>query len=174
MPVPAEKLGDGIQLRASASRGSLFGREELERERQVVIGEYERNESSPFFALQREIDLKLYPGNYSRKNTIGDRQIVLTTTPEKMRTIQNKYYVPNNSVLIVSGDVNPAIVFSLAERELGAWSRGADPFVADPVPAIPALQKSEGVVVERPVAAVAFQVQRQGARVGQNPTSTYV
>ena len=108
-------------------------------------------ESSPFFALQREVDLKLYPGNYSRKNTIGDRRIVLTTTPEKMKTIQNKYYVPNNSVLIVSGDVNPVTVFSLAERELGAWSRGADPFVTDPIPSIPPLQKSEGVVVEAPV-----------------------
>ena len=55
-------------------RAPLFRQDELERERQVVIGEYDRNESSPFFALQREMDLKLYPGNFSRKNTIGDRQ----------------------------------------------------------------------------------------------------
>ena len=147
---------------ASAIRAPLFRQDELERERQVVIGEYDRNESSPFFALQREMDLRLYPGNYSRKNMIGDRQVVLTTTPEKMRTIQNKYYVPNNSVLIVSGDVNPATVFSLAERELGAWKRGADPFVADPIPPIPALQKSEGVVVE----AAGWSRNRSGAMAG--------
>jgi zinc protease len=117
--------------------------------------------------------MKLYPGNYSRKNMIGDRQIVLTTTPEKMRTIQNRYYVPNNSVLIVSGDVSPATVFSLAERELGTWKRGADPFVTDPIPPIPPLQKSEGVVVEAPVGAVTIQVQWQGPSVGQDPKSTY-
>ena len=173
MTVPAEKLGDAVQLVASAIRGPLFRRDELERERQVVIGEYDRNESLPFFALDRDMKAKLYPGNYSRKNTIGDRQIILTTTPEKMRVIQNKYYVPNNSVLIVAGDVNPVTVFALAERELGQWSRGTDPFATDPIPAIPPLQKSEGVVVEAPVSAVTVQIQWQGPSVGQDPKSTY-
>jgi zinc protease len=119
------------------------------------------------------METKLFPGNYSRKNTIGDRQIILTTTPEKMRFIQNKYYVPNNSVLIVSGDVNPATVFAVAERELGQWKRGVDPFATDPVPAIPALLKSEGVVVEAPVGAATILVQWQGPSVGADPKSTY-
>jgi zinc protease len=173
MTVPAEKLSDGVHLLAAALRAPLFRRDELERERQVVIGEYDRNESSPFFALSREMDAKLYPGNFSRKDVIGDRQIVSTTTPEKMRTIQNKYYVPNNSALIVAGDVNPAMVFSLVDRELGQWSRGADPFTADPIPSIPPLQKSDGVVVEAPVGAVTVQIQWQGPSVGQDPKSTY-
>src|SRR3979409_1570326 len=42
MTMPAEKLGDGLQLLASAIRAPLFRRDELERERQVVIGEYDR------------------------------------------------------------------------------------------------------------------------------------
>ena len=173
LTVPAEKLADAIQLAASAIRTPLFRRDELERERQVVIGEYDRHESTPFFALDREMKKKLFPGNYSRKNTIGDRQIILTTTPEKMRFIQNKYYVPNNSVLIVAGDVNPSKVFELAERELGTWKRGPDPFVTDPIPSIPPLQKSEGLVVEAPVSAVSVMVQWQGPSVGQDPKSTY-
>ena len=173
MTVPAEKLGDGIDLLASALRGPLFRRDELERERQVVIGEYDRNESSPFFELSRQADAKLYPGNFSRKDVIGDRQIVETTTPEKMRFIQNKYYIPNNSTLIVAGDVSPANVFDLAERALGSWNRGTDPFAADPIPPIPPLQKSEGVIVEASVGAVTVQVQWQGPSVGQDPKSTY-
>jgi zinc protease len=173
LTVPADKTGDAISLLSAALRDPLFRQDELERERQVVIGEYDRNESSPFFALTQEMDRRLYPGNLSRKNTIGSRQIILTTTPEKMRTIQRKYYVPNNSVLIVAGDVNPATVFALAERELGDWQRGADPFVADPIPPIPALTKSEGVIVESPVGAVTFLVQWQGPSVGKDPDATY-
>jgi len=173
MTVPTEKLADAIQLVSAAIRTPLFRKDELDRERQVVIGEYDRQESSPFFALQRQIDLKLYPGNYSRKNTIGNRQIVSTTTPEKMRAIQTKYYVPNNSALIVAGDVNPAAVFALAEKELGSWAKGPDPFTTDPVPVIPPLQKSEGVVVEAPVSAVTVQINWQGPSVGQDPKSTY-
>jgi zinc protease len=173
MTVPAEKLGDGIHLLATALREPLFRKDELDRERQVVIGEYDRNESSPFFALSRDMDAKLYPGNFSRKDVIGDRKIVSTTTPEKMQVIQRKYYVPNNSALIVAGDVNPATVFSLVEKELGQWNRGSDPFLADPIPPIPGLQKSEGVVVEAPVGAVTVQIQWQGPSVGQDPKSTY-
>jgi len=173
MTVSSDRTGDVIALLATALRGPLFRRDELERERQVVIGEYNRNESSPFFALSRQMDARLYPGNFSRKNIIGDRQVILTTTPEKMRTIQNKYYVPNNSVLIVAGDVTPSTVFSLAERELGQWTRGGDPFVGDPIPPIPPLSKSEGLIVEAPVGAVSIQVQWQGPSVGQDPKSTY-
>src|SRR3954469_1006422 len=173
MTVPAEKLTDAIHVMSAAIRTPLFRKDELDRERQVVIGEYDRQESSPFFELQRQIDQKLYPGNYSRKNTIGNRQIVSTTTPEKMRAIQTKYYVPNNSALIVAGDVNPAAVFALAEKELGGWAKGPDPFATDPVPAIPPLQRNEGVVVEAPVSAVTVQINWQGPSVGQDPKSTY-
>lgn len=173
MTVPAEKLPDAVSLLAAALRNPLFRRDELERERQVVIGEYDRNESSPFFALSRQMDAKLYPGNFSRKDVIGDRQIVITTTPEKMRAIQNRYYVPNNSAVIIAGDVNPAAVFALVERELGSWSRGPDPFATDPIPAIPPLRTSEAVVVEAPVGAITVQVQWQGPSVGEDPKSTY-
>src|SRR4051794_28591722 len=159
LTVPSDSMDAGVRFLASALIAPLFRQDELERERQVVIGEYDRNESSPFFALTRDMDAKLYPGNFSRKDVIGDRQIVSTTTPEKMRTIQKKYYVPNNSAVIVAGDVNPATVFSLVEKELGQWGRGEDPFAVDPIPAIPQLQKSEGVVVEAPVGAVTIQIQ---------------
>ncbi len=173
LTVPADSLNAGIKFLASALIAPLFRQDELERERQVVIGEYDRNESSPFFRLTKDMDMLLYPGNFSRKNVIGDRQVILTTTPEKMRTIQRKYYVPNNSVLIVSGDVDPQKVFADAERELGKWKQSADPFVADPIPAIPALTKNEGVIIEAGVGAVTVFVQWQGPSVGADPKSTY-
>lgn len=173
MTVPADSAGAALRLLAAALRAPLFRQDELERERQVVIGEYDRNESNPFFALSRAMDRRLYPDNFSRKDVIGDRGIILTTTPEKMRTIQHRYYVPNNSTLIVAGDVVPAVVFTLAERELGDWPRGADPFVADPIRPIPPLTRSEGVVVEGPVNAVSVQIQWQGPSVGADPEATY-
>ena len=171
--VPSDSMAAGVRFLAAALIAPLFKQDELERERQVVIGEYDRNESSPFFQLNREMDKLLYPGNFSRKNVIGDRQVILTTTPEKMRTIQRRYYVPNNSVLIVSGDVNPDQVFATAERELGKWQKGADPFVADPIPAIPPLTKNDAVVVEAGVGAVTVFLQWQGPSVGKDPKSTY-
>jgi zinc protease len=173
LTVPADSLSAGIKFLSAALIAPLFRQDELERERQVVIGEYDRNESSPFFQLTKEMDMRLYPGNFSRKNVIGNRQVILTTTPEKMRTIQRKYYVPNNSVLIVSGDVDPQKVFAEAERDLGKWKQSGDPFVVDPIPVIPPLTKNEGVIVEAGVGAVTVFVQWQGPSVGADPKSTY-
>ncbi|HEY8166176.1 MAG TPA: pitrilysin family protein [Gemmatimonadaceae bacterium] len=173
LSIPADSLSAGMSFLASALVAPLFRQDELERERQVVIGEYDRNESSPFFQLTRAMDERLYPGNFSRKNIIGDRQVIITTTPEKMRTIQRKYYVPNNTALIVAGDVDPAKVFALAEQALGSWPRGPDPFASDPIPTIPALTKSEGVVVESNVGAVTVFIQWQGPSVGKDPAATY-
>ena len=79
LTVPTDSVRGAIQWLAPALRAPLFLEPELAVERQVVIGEYDRNESSPGFQLQREMDTKLYPGNYSRKMIIGDRQVIATT-----------------------------------------------------------------------------------------------
>ena len=173
MTLPADSLAGGMQAMADALRSPLFLADEIERERQVVIGEYDRNESNPFFKLQTEIGKRLYPGQWSRKNVIGDRDVILTVTPEKMREIQRKYYVPNNSVLIVTGDVIPDSVFALSEQTFGDWPKGVDPFVTDPIPPIPRLDRSEAIIVEQPVGAVTVLVQWQGPSVRRDPGATY-
>lgn len=173
MTLPADSLAGGLALMSAALRQPKFLREELERERQVVLGEYDRNESNPFFGFQRSIDQRLYPGQWSRKNIIGERRVLETVTPEQLREIQRRYYIPNNTVLIVTGDVDPAQVFSLAEQYLGDWPRGADPFAADPIPAIPPLEQSSVVFVEQPVGAVTVFMQWQGPSVGKDPAATY-
>ena len=173
MTVTADRLGDAVNLLSAALRTPLFRQDELERERVVVLGEYDRNESSPGFRLSRAVDEKLWTDAGSRKNTIGDREVIQTTTPEKMREIQRRYYIPNNTALIVTGDVKPADVFALAERHLGSWERGPDPFVAHPIPPIKPLTKNEAVIVEEPIGAVLVIMQWHGPSVGKDPGATY-
>ncbi|CAN5684603.1 hypothetical protein BH23GEM1_BH23GEM1_00820 [soil metagenome] len=173
MTVTSDRLQDAMRLLAASFREPLFRQDELERERQVVLGEYDRNESNPFFALTQALDEKLYPGNAVRKNTIGERNVIANTTPAQMRAIQRKYYVPTNSVLILTGDVDPPAAFAAAEREFGDIPRGADPFVANPIPPIPALTASDAVIHEAGVGAVTVFIQWQGPSVGIDPDATY-
>jgi zinc protease len=173
MTLPADSIEGGLRLMIAALREPKFLREELERERQVVLGEYDRNESSPFFELQERMGRLLYPGQWSRKNIIGERPVLQTVTPEKMREIQQRYYVPNNTALLVTGDVNPTRVFDLADKLLADWKQSANPFVTNPVPPIPALDSNAVVFVERPVGAVTILVQWQGPSVGADPAATY-
>mgnify|MGYP003348943807 FL=1 len=116
LTLSSDSLEAGLKFLVAPLLAPKFRPDELERERQVVIGEYDRNESSPFFRLEEAMGKKLWTTEWSRKNVIGDRTVISTTTPAKMRAIRDLYYVPNNSVLIISGDVNPAQAFALAER----------------------------------------------------------
>src|SRR4051812_28994890 len=58
--LPADSLDGGMHFLASAFRAPLFRRDELERERAVVIGEYDRQESSPYFRLTNEMNRRLW------------------------------------------------------------------------------------------------------------------
>jgi zinc protease len=168
-----DSMRAGMQFMEDAVRYPLFLQEELVRERPVVTGEFDRNEASPFFQLNRAVDTLLWtPAYYSHKNTIGDRHVILTTTPEKMREIQRRYYVPNNSALILAGDVTPANGFRLATEIFGDWPRGEDPF-ATPIPDPPPLTKSKAVIVEQPVEAATLVLRFDGPSVTRDPASTY-
>jgi zinc protease len=173
MTLPKDSVEGAVRLMAAALRDPRFLREELERERQVVLGEYDRNESNPFFALTNELNKRLYPGHFGRKNIIGDRSVLATATPAKLREIQKKYYIPNNSVLIVTGDVKPAEIFRYAEAAFGDWKPGPDPFKVDPIPPIPPLVRSTSVITEQPVNAVTVYVMWQGPSVRKDPGATY-
>ena len=171
--LPSDSLRGGMQFIAAALRRPLFRPDELERERQVVLGEYDRAESNPFSALMNETGKILWGSAWSRKDALGERPAILATTPAKLREIQHKYYVPNNSALIVTGDVNPDSVFRAARDAFGDWPRGADPFVADPIPPVPPLTASRGKVIEAPIGTIIVLMQWQGPSVGKDPEATY-
>jgi zinc protease len=90
-----------------------------------------------------------------------------------MRTIQRKYYVPNNTALIVTGDVMADSVFAAARRLLGNWPRAADPFAIDPIPPVPPLVGNKAVIVEQPVNAVVVLLQWQGPGAHADVPATY-
>jgi zinc protease len=173
LTVPSDSTMPALSLLASALRTPLFRQDELERERSVVIGEYDRQESNPFYALTTSVDKLLWGSAWSRKNPLGERAVILRTTPEQMREIQRKYYVPNNMAIIVTGDVNADQIFAAARRLFGDWPRAADPFKADPIPPVPALTRNRAVVVEQPVNAVVVMMRWQGPGAHADVPSTY-
>jgi zinc protease len=173
LTLPADSVAGGLSFLASALINPSFRDDELAREKEVVLGEYDRNEAQPGFQWQQRANELLYPGQSSRKNTIGDRKVIANVTPAQMREIQRKYYVPNNCALIVTGDVNPEAIFALAEKVFGAWPRGEDPFKLDPIPPIPALDGNKSSISEEPINAVAVLLQWQGPSVGKDPGATF-
>jgi len=137
----SQKLLEGLQFMNSAIRYPLFLEEEQKKENPVVDGEFQRAESNPVFFLLKDMDHQLWGEMYSRKNTIGDHDIIMTATKEKMMIIKDKYYHPNNSMLVVAGAVTAKDVFKQAEAVYGDWQPTAvDPFEKWPIPEFPPLE----------------------------------
>src|SRR6266478_6416063 len=167
-------LHTAMQFMRDSVRYPLFEQGEFEREREVVIGEIDRNESNPFFFLNQEMTNRMFSKYASRKNPLGNRQTVSTATTAMMRLIQSRYYVPNNSALVVTGDVNPDEIFKMAQDLYGDWPRREkDPFVEFPLVEHPPLTKSEGAVITQPVQNVIINIGWHGPSIGKDNPSTY-
>ena len=167
-------LRTAMQFMKDATRYPLFDEREFAREKQVVIGEIDRNESNPFFYLNKEMNNRLFFKYQSRKNPLGSRETVGAATTDLMRLIQQRYYVPNNSALVLTGDVNPAEVFKMAQEFYGDWpKREKDPFVEFPLVEHPPLPKSEGLVITQPVQTVFISIGWHGPSIGKDNPATY-
>ncbi len=171
--VPKDSILPAMLFMYDAITGPLFQQDELVKERPVVIGEYDRNEANPYYLLYRAVSKKVWWKYYTRKNTLGERDVILSATTQKMQTIQDRYYIPNNSSLILAGDVTPDEGFNLAKKVFTSWKRGPDPFKANPVPEHPPIPKTDTVVVTAPVNAVTIMMEWEGPSVTKDPKATY-
>lgn len=144
-------LQPGLEFMNSAMRYPSFDPEEMKKENPVVDAEFERAESNPMFFLRKSAWKHLYGDLYSYKNTIGDHDVILTATPEKMRVIQSKYYYPNNTLLSIAGDVKAEEILPMLEKIYGDWE-AADftPSEKYPTPAFEALKESKSFVEVQP------------------------
>lgn len=173
LTLTSDSLEAGMRALAAALRNPLFRLDEMDRERQVVIGEYDRNESDPFYHFQRAMGRTLYGDAWSRKNPLGERDVILSATPEKMRAIQRRYYVPNNTAILVAGDVDAPRAMQLARAVFGDWRRAPDPFVERPIPPIAPMTQDRALVVEQPVGTVIVMRQWHGPSARGDVAATY-
>jgi zinc protease len=171
--LPAKNVTPGLEFMAHAITTPSFVQEELVREREVVLGEFDRNEASPEFALRYALDSALWMPSVSRKQPLGQRPVIQTATTEKMELILSRYYVPNNAALIVSGDVEAKQVFELAERYFAGWKRGADPFPQYNPPAYTTL-KPQVVAREARIPDVIVRMRFYGPSVGRDEPDVQV
>jgi zinc protease len=165
-----------VAMRAmrDAARYPSFNEKQFAQEQEVVINELQRNESNPFGFLQDSMNERLFYKYPSRKNPGGSVETVGKATTDQMRLIQSRYYVPNNSALVVTGDVTPQTVFAAAEQLYGDWARREkDPFVEFPPVEHPPLPKSEGAIITQPVQNVLIEIGWQGPSIGKDNASTY-
>lgn len=128
-------IDEGLEFMNNAIRYPLFLQQEMKNENPVVDGEFQRAESNPAFGLIQDFDRNMWGSLYFRKNVIGVHEVILSATTEKMLAINKKYYYPNNSILVIAGDVKHDDIYARVEKLFGDWvACDFDPFVKWPIP----------------------------------------
>jgi zinc protease len=170
-----DHFADAMVFMRDAIVSPLFDPKEFEKERVVVTGEIDRNESNPNYYLFHETEKHVFWKYPSRKDPLGSRKAVLAATVDQMRIIQHRYYVPNNSVLMVTGGVKADVVFAQAATLYAGWKPSQEnPFKTYPLVKHPPIRHTELVLVEQPVRTVSGQLEWQGpSTVGKDVDLTY-
>jgi len=151
-----------------------FNEGQFAQEREVVVGELDRHESNPYGSIGEEVNRRLFYKYPSRKDPGGSRETVRAATTDMMRLIQSRYYVPNNSAIVVTGDVTPSDAFRQVEELFGVWERRAkNPFEEFPLVEHPPLPKSEAGIITKPIQNVVIQLGWQGPSIGKDDAATY-
>ena len=179
----SQYLSTAIRFINDSVRFPSFDEQEFENEKKVVIGEIDRHDANPYGYLELAMTQKLFYKYPTRKQPAGTRATVAAATTDMMRTIQSRYYVPNNSALVVTGDAKPEEVFKLAEQIMGSWERRpVEPFKEFPLVEHPPLPKSEAVIIEKTASGeeaatqgqnVFLEVGWQGPSIGKDDAATY-
>jgi zinc protease len=144
-----ENFDRSLDVWADVLLHPTFAETELERVRENLISTLARRKDSPpmvaGLTLARVLYGEAHP--YGWPST-GTPDSVRRIAREDLQAFFQKYYRPNNAVLVVAGDINETEVRAKMERLLGGWK--AKPVVASKLPAAPSIDKTRIILVDKP------------------------
>jgi predicted Zn-dependent peptidase len=150
--VPAEHLDDALALLADVVLRPRFDGDELDRQvrqRLTTMAQW-HDEARAIAAVTYARTLYGDRHPYGRL-TLGTPETVRALTPEHLRAFHRTYFVPNNAVVIVVGDVALDDIRPKLEAAFGRWTAGQVP--APRTPDAPRAGRREVVLVDKPGAA---------------------
>src|SRR2546422_9512009 len=116
-----------LRLEASRMTECLYSQNEVEHERTVVISELQGGENDPRSYLDKEVTGTALQAHPYRWPTIGYLPDLRAATRDDLVRHYRTYYVPNNAVLVLTGDFRQEDALRLARRHFGRLPRGASP-----------------------------------------------
>lgn len=171
--LPSNNLESGLQFMADAISTPLLEQKEMERERKVVLDEYDRNASQPGFELNNIERMTIYGDQEHLRNPLGRRSIVEHATRDQLLQIKKDVFVPANCALVVTGDFDPDNLSKLIDKHFAEWTTPKDwqPLNRGPFPTFP---KSKQIIMTHPLAQNALlQMTYNGPKAMIEKEDTY-
>ena len=137
-----------LNLAAELVQLPSFAEEEIARQRQQAMSSLQVSYDDPDYLADVVFDRLVYGQHpYGRAPT---PESVAAITRADLVAFHRAWYVPNNALLAIVGDLDVEEAFAAAERAFGGWERRDVPDVA--LPEIPAPARRV-VVIDRPGSA---------------------
>lgn len=125
--IPSDALERMMAYEADRMRNLVLNDEVVATERDVVLEERRsRIDNDPSALLDEEVSATLWQNQPYRIPVIGWMQEMEELNRKDAREFYDRYYTPNNAVLIVAGDLDAETVRAMAERTYGKIARGPD------------------------------------------------
>lgn len=163
--LPKEKLDLALYLFAEQMHNLVLTQEHLDAEREVVKEEWRvRLENQPVSKAFDKFRDIAFAGTPYAKGPEGYMDDLNSITLEDLQDFYQKYYAPNNAVLVVAGDVRPAEVLALAKKHFGEIPKGATPLPTVVTPPTQSAMRAETLTmaVQLPVIIGGYQVPGTG------------
>jgi zinc protease len=133
--LPSTGFAKGLEIQADAYANSTIDARELSREMEVIIQEAKRKSDSPSAVATETLYELLHDAHRMRRWRIGREPGLRAFTRELMNNFYRNFYRPGNTILSISGDVDPADALRRV-TELYGGLESLDP-VRHPGPAEP-------------------------------------
>ena len=101
-------------------KGLLLDQDEYEAEKAVVLEEMSMTEDDPWRELSKEVGEALFLGHPYGRPVIGYSDTLKALGPADMRAYFERYYRPDNAVLVVCGNVTPSGAMKLVRKHFGS------------------------------------------------------
>ncbi len=148
----------GMDLVADVARNPAFAPEEIERQKDQVLSSLRVNAGDPGYIADVVFDRLVYGFHPYGLPGSGTEATLAALTRVDLQAFHRAYFIPNNMLLAIVGDVTSDEAFAAAQKAFGAWPRGTLP---PPNPIEPPPSARRIVIIDKPDAV------QTSIRVGQ-------
>jgi zinc protease len=123
----AEALETMMQLESDRFMNLKYSEEDFKTEAGAILGEYNKNSSSPFQSIEEKIRDAAYTQHTYKHTTMGFLKDIENMPNQYQYSLEffKRWYRPENCVVVVVGDFNQEKLIELAKKYYGGWERGS-------------------------------------------------